>query len=171
MSTSTSDQLRQILSVVTSALKSVSSSHKRSIQHDIEREERRRLREAEKERCRKEILQGRWHDGRIDCVAGNGLISELGVGVEKFESDVEEREGDGNGNVNGWMTEQKRQGVKAKEDVDATPSALPIVVLKNYGTTSTVSAVREEMLDVLSQWAAALAENHVRKLYHCSRGL
>jgi hypothetical protein len=29
------------------------------------------------------IRQGRWHDGRLDAVAGNGAMSELGVGIEK----------------------------------------------------------------------------------------
>ena len=144
---------------MTSALKSVSSSHRRSIQRAMEREERRRLEGIERERCRKQIIQGSWHDGRIDCVAGNGVMSELGVGVERFEAEDED------GNDSGGLPEkqeQERESPKTREDVDAIRS-LPIVVLKNYGTTSTASAVKEEMLNVLSQWAAALAENQVRQ--------
>jgi len=143
---------------VTSALKSVSSSHRRSIQRAVEREERRRLEGIERERCRKQIIQGSWHDGRIDCVAGNGVMSELGLGVERFEPEDE----DGNGSGLSEKQEQERENPKTREDVDAIRS-LPIVVLKNYGTTSTASAVKEEMLNVISQWAAALAENQVRE--------
>ena len=143
---------------MTSALKSVSSSHRRSIQRAVEREERRRLEGIERERCRKQIIQGSWHDGRIDCVAGNGVMSELGLGVERFEPEDE----DGNGSGLSEKQEQERENPKTREDVDAIRS-LPIVVLKNYGTTSTASAVKEEMLNVISQWAAALAENQVRE--------
>ncbi len=125
----------------------------------MEREERRRLEGIETERCRKEILQGSWHDGRIDCVAGNGVMSELGVGMERFESENED--GNGSGGLP-EKQEQERPSPKTREDGDVIRS-LPIVVLKNYGTTSTASAVKEEMLIVLSQWAAALAENQVRE--------
>lgn len=85
-------------------------------------------------------------------------MSELGLGVERFEPEDE----DGNGSGLSEKQEQERENPKTREDVDAIRS-LPIVVLKNYGTTSTASAVKEEMLNVISQWAAALAENQVRE--------
>lgn len=45
--------------------------------------------EAERRRRLDLIKRGAWHDGRLDCVAGNGVMSELGLGEEPtFENDL-----------------------------------------------------------------------------------
>lgn len=156
MSTSTQDQLRQVLTVVTSALNSVSASHRAAIKKGIEYEERRRLNGLEAGQRRQAIRRGIWHDGRIDCVAGNGVISELGVGIERFDGGYEDKD---NENAREPETEIKKQNLR-QEDIDAI-RALPIVVLKNFSSTSKASPAKDEMLGVLAQWAAALVENKV----------
>jgi hypothetical protein len=161
MSTSTQEQLRQVLTVVTSALNSVSASNHATIKRGIECEERRRLDELEAEQRREAIRRGTWHDGRIDCVAGNGVISELGVGIESFEGEYEEKE---LGNAGKPELETKKQNSERREDID-TIRALPIVILKNFSLTSKASPTKDEMLGVLAQWAAALVEDKVWSLF------
>jgi len=161
MSTSTQDQLRQVLTVVTSALNSVSASRRASIKRDIECEEGRRLEGLKAEQRREAIRHGTWHDGRIDCVAGNGVISELGVGIETFDGEYDEKE---TGNAREPERETRKQDSKVQEDIDAI-RALPIVVLKNFSLTSKTSPAKDEMLGVLAQWAAALVENKVGSFF------
>jgi hypothetical protein len=156
MSTSTQDQLRQVLTVVTSALNSVSASRRASIKKGIECEEGRRLEGLEAEQRREAVRRGTWHDGRIDCVAGNGVISELGVGIERFDGESDEKE---IRNAGEPEKETKKQDSKVQEDINAI-RALPIVVLKNFSSTSKTST-KDEMLGVLAQWTAALVENKV----------
>jgi hypothetical protein len=158
MSTSTQEQLRQVLTVVTSALSSLSTSHLAAREKEIEREERRRLDELETEQRREAIRHGTWHDGRIDCIAGNGVISELGVGIERFDGDYEDGE-------KIWSTGEKelegqRQKLRTQQDIHAV-RALPIVVLKNFSLRSKASPTKDEVLEVLAQWAAALVERKV----------
>lgn len=156
MTTSTSDQLRQILTVVTSALKAVSKSHRVAIEQAIQQEVSRHLRELEADRLRREIKEGSWHDGRIDCVAGNGVISELGVGIERFDYGEKDEISSPETAASDLRTHKLKS-----QDVDAV-RALPIIVLKNYSSSmSRGSPLKEEILDVLAGWAAKLAENQV----------
>lgn len=93
-------------------------------------------------------------------------MSELGVGDEAFsdeDSDVQlDRE-------DRWfmMEELKKEKEvedelmrkeRTAEEVEAV-AALPVVVIKNYGARSSI--YREELQQVLCQWAATLIENKV----------
>lgn len=50
------------------------------------------IKSQEDEQLRERIQEGLWHDGRIDAVCGNGVMSELGVGIERFrEADADPR--------------------------------------------------------------------------------
>jgi len=145
--------------VVTKALKAVSKSHRATIEHAIQQEVNRHLRELEADRLRREIREGSWHDGRIDCVAGNGVISELGVGIERF--DYEEK--DEISSQETAASDLRTHKLKS-QDVDAV-RALPIIVLKNYSSSmSRGSPLKEEILDVLAEWAAKVVENQVSDL-------
>lgn len=156
MSTSTQEQLFQILTVVTNALSSVSAAHRRAGKKASDCERRRHLNELETERRVEAIRYGTWHDGRIDCVAGNGLISELGVGIENFDEEkASAAESSGEKRL-----EVQQQNVRAQEDIDAV-GTLPIIVLKNFSTTSKTSPIKDEVLGVLAQWVASLVENKV----------
>ena len=156
------EQLDQILAVVTLALKRVSSSHRFEIQRQIKHHthlEEQRIQKAHKHQA---VIHGTWHDGRLDCVAGNGIMSELGVGDECFEPansiyDIlpEEEEA--------MLTENEKvfKKHKAQNAMDITNS-LPIVVIKNY-TANSGSSTKEALLEALAQWAAKLIENQVNK--------
>ena len=140
------------------ALQGVSSSHRAAIRRQVRNHEYGALRQADELRRKDEIKKGTWHDGRLDCVAGNGIMSELGVGDELFG----EKDGIGSIPVIDVVLDRERQEVtngreRTSEDGEAVTS-LPVVVIKNY---STKVGSNEELLSVLAQWAAMLAENRV----------
>ncbi|PPQ78179.1 hypothetical protein CVT25_015512 [Psilocybe cyanescens] len=157
LSSSLPEQLKQILEVVTTALRSVSSAHRASIQRQIQNKKAEDLRRIQDAHKRQAIISGTWHDGRLDCVSGNGVISELGVGDELFSEDMEAVLSPAQLKETTEDQDNILRKQKALEDVEAI-KALPIVVIRNYaaGTSS-----KEDVLDVLAQWGAALAENHI----------
>ncbi|KIM49011.1 hypothetical protein M413DRAFT_438171 [Hebeloma cylindrosporum] len=161
LSSSVPEQLEQILEVVTRALRGVSSSHRAFIQRQIRYKvhlESIRVQEAHK---RQAILNGTWHDGRLDCIAGNGVMSELGVGDELFDPDDGVHVGSETQTSQMEQEEQEKATRRQKtlEDLEAI-NALPIVVIRNFAS-SVGKTTREEVLEVLAQWAATLAENHI----------
>lgn len=164
MSSSLNDQLKGILEVVTKALQGVSSAHQTEIQRQVKHIEQEKARKVDEERKAERIRRGIWHDGRLDCVAGNGVMSELGIGDEimrEWEMDPE--------SVPMALEEEHDEKVEAKEEkvvkkqrnaVDAAAvEALPIVVIRNFAEGG---SGREDTLNVLAQWAANLEENQVR---------
>lgn len=159
LSSSLSDQLLQILNVVGVALQGVSSLHRSAIRRQARNHEYEAIRQADELRQKDEIRRGTWHDGRLDCVAGNGIMSELGIGDELFD----ERDATGPMRYNDFGLHHERQEETLRrertvEDGESVAS-LPIVVMRNYSTK--VGSGREELLDVLAQWAAMLAENQI----------
>lgn len=161
------DQLKQILEVTGTALKKVNHSLRTSAQRAVKATQEAEARQAEEARTRARIRAGTWHDPRLDCIAGNGIISELGVGDELLEGD--------NGGLAGFNVieedvvnlsdggektseELARQQHRHAEDVQVVRT-LPIVVIKNYAARGGV--YKEELLGVLAHWAASLAVNEV----------
>lgn len=162
VSSSLPEQLDQILAVVTLALKGVSSSHRSEIRCQIKHQKHLEERRIQEDHKRQAIINGRWHDGRLDCVAGNGIMSELGVGDECFEianfsntisPDEEE--------VMIAENEKAFRKQKAQNSTDIINS-LPIVVIRNYAANFG-SPTKEALLEALAQWAATLIENQVSK--------
>ena len=160
------DQLKQILDVAGSALISVNRSLRRATKRKFKAQREAEARKIEEVRRAKRIREGTWHDGRIDCVAGNGIMSELGVGDEAFSLDDSTVGADWEDEA--FMMEELKKEKEAEDELtrkertaeeDEAIAALPVVVIKNYGARS--SAYREELQKVLSQWAATLVENKV----------
>ncbi|KAG2149305.1 RNA12 protein-domain-containing protein [Suillus clintonianus] len=160
------DQLKRILEVTGTALKKVNHSLRASAQRTVKAAQDAEARQAEEARTRARIRAGTWHDPRLDCVAGNGIISELGVGDELLDGadgeftsfDAMEKDvGNSNGGGEKTSEELARQHRNA-EDVQAVRT-LPIVVIKNYAARG--GAYKEELLSVLAHWAASLAENQI----------
>ncbi|KAJ7093140.1 RNA12 protein-domain-containing protein [Mycena epipterygia] len=158
LSNTLSEQVSEMLSVVRTALKSVNSSHQRDVQRQIRREaqaeERARMATVQLEKIRR----GTWHDGRLDCVAGNGVMSELGIGDELMDDDdpVVFARLDGEERKSQDEQDMKKKQ-KGKAELEAVRS-LPIVVIKNFAARG---SNREEIYDVLAEWAATLAENQL----------
>ena len=155
LSSSISEQLQDILTVVATALKNVSESH----QHHLAKEMKRREQEQARDEYMTESLKrGFWHDGRLDCVAGNGVMSELGLGDERVTFD----DGSVDIVVDMGKSEEHQESSKEKrgaaQDVHITDS-LPIVVIRNFSALQ--GATRDDILDTMAQWAANLADNQV----------
>jgi RNA12 protein len=146
----------------------VASAHKADIKRSADSQEQQEYQRAQNARRYEGVLNGTWHDGRLDCVAGNGVMSELGIGDEPF-SDVYdavsiERYGsqDAKEGEDGDK-EKKKEREKSQEEIDAI-RVLPIVVIRNYSTK--IGSTKDELLKTLADWAASLVENQVITLYH-----
>jgi hypothetical protein len=147
-----------MLAVVRTGLQRVHSSHQRDAVRQIHRQAQEEERERMDARRSEKIRRGTWHDGRLDCVAGNGVMSELGIGDERMEDDdhvafgVERTERE---------KEQEERETKKKQkgqaEIEAVES-LPVVVIRNFAARG---SDREEIYDVLAEWAASLVENQV----------
>lgn len=156
-----------MLSVVSQALHNVFLSYRYNAQKRASAEERQRKLEDEKKRHQIRVKDGTWHDGRLDCVSGNGIISELGIGDEFWDSEsvitdsvltdikqnpLHEKQFE--------AREKKKTGIDAEAD-----SALPIVVIRNFESKATGGMSRtnsrEDILNVLANWAGSLAENQI----------
>ncbi|KAI9067059.1 hypothetical protein FKP32DRAFT_1664487 [Trametes sanguinea] len=171
LSSSLNDQLKQILDVVGRGLSRVNASHRSQRQRLAEQAQRKELQAKEDEALREKIEQGIWHDGRIDAICGNGVMSELGVGIEPFsekDADVprhalaqvestEEKEKEAAEEQR--QIEEARQRQQRAEDLQNIES-IPVVIIKNFDSKGG-GARKEELLNVLSQWAASLAEGQV----------
>ena len=164
LSTSLPDQLKQILDVVGRGLARGNASNKLLRERRAKQAEQEVIKAREAEALRERIQEGLWHDGRIDAVCGNGVMSELGVGVERFteadadsfprsESDALEREKESG-------MDEAPQKPQRSEDLQAVES-MPVVIIKNFESKGGGQR-KEELLNVLAQWAASLAENQVR---------
>lgn len=112
-----------------------------------------------------EIKKGRWHDGRLDCVAGNGVMSELGVGIESFAEELTSVT-DVHNKLDTEMKEGRRERIEESkrrqqntEDVESVES-IPIVIIRGF-ESKTGGIGREDLLDVLTEWATHLVENKV----------
>ena len=159
LSSSLPDQVKQILEVVGTALRSVSSNRRkqvlRSHKHATQMEEEKRTAEEIRERLRR----GVWHDPRMGAIVGGGAIAELGVGDERFRVYDEDLV------THGYETDvptpptSKREG-SGTPDLH-TVSTLPIMVLQNYTTGG-----KEDVMDVFAKWAATLVEGQVRTSCH-----
>lgn len=128
-------------------------------------------REAQ-ERLQERIRTGRWHDGRLDCVAGNGVMSELGIGDELFGDDDADPTPMANTAVQlsekGKAASEKLPGPRGDEERRQTSSddvptikSMPIVIVKGFETKGG-GQNKQEMLDVIAHWVATLAQNQVR---------
>jgi hypothetical protein len=167
LSSSLTDQLKQILDVVGTSLKGVNTSYRKRQKREQEEEQAAKVLAEQTARIEARIREGIWHDPRLDCVAGNGIISELGVGDEWFgaaDSYVEP-------STNPATTNEKEVDNKVLQresgDISQAPTeeaqaidAMPIVILRGFDSKGG-GPRREELLNVISQWAAGLAEGQV----------
>ncbi len=179
LSSSLSDQLQQVLDVVGMGLGSANTSYHKRRQRQMEEQRVAQLLATNEARIRQRIEKGIWHDPRLDCIAGNGIMSELGIGDEYFgDADADANEArtsemkSGNPGVidqsqekGDWDTDQNgsnsnNQKKAAKTDDTLALEAMPVVVIKNFESKG--GGQREELLNVLALWAANLAQSQVR---------
>lgn len=138
--------------------------------------------ESEKLRRLDLIKRGAWHDGRLDCVAGNGVMSELGLGEEPtLDSDLYSLPTspplmDDNAPIDGEAVPPTAESLSAivlpqqdttkpkstDTDLDVDDEAefirtLPIIVLQNYAQ----KAGKGDVWNVLAEWGTSLVENRI----------
>ncbi|KAI0747869.1 exonuclease [Daedaleopsis nitida] len=184
LSSSLPEQLKQVLDVVGRGLSHGNAAQNARRERQAKRAELDAAKSKEREMVRERIEEGLWHDGRIDAVCGNGVMSELGVGIERFtEADAAPRpraepQVDGEGSLENGERESKemkkssseeqkeaedaRKQQRSAEDLQAVES-MPVVIIKNFETKGGGSR-KEELLDALAQWAASLAENQASEM-------
>lgn len=145
--------------MVATALGQVSTHHIKERQLEARRAQLLALHSDEERLKMIRIQNGTYHDGRIDCIAGSGVMCELGIGDESL-SDWEDLtpprivEEFALPHLEGVLPAKLPKASENEEEIEA----LPIVIIKNYG----VKSEKREVLDVLADWAAGLAENRVR---------
>lgn len=170
LSTSLTDQLKDILEVVGTGLRGVNTSHRKQHQREVKEQHKAQLRIEEEAKVREKIREGIWHDPRLDCIAGNGVMSELGIGDELFselDADVKPPVVATQAVNNGANEKPRRAEDSEAEDKKQASSddlqavdAMPIVILKGFDSRGSGSK-REEILTVVSQWAAGLVTGRV----------
>ena len=151
VSSSLPDQVKQILEVVGTALRSVSSTRKKQALYSHERATRAVEEERITKQVQERIRRGVWHDPRMGAAVGGGVIAELGVGDEPFREHDEELV------THSHETEVPTPTAPKREGSETLCLQAPIVVLENYSTGG-----KEEVMGVFAKWAAALVEAHVR---------
>ncbi|KIP10314.1 hypothetical protein PHLGIDRAFT_28547 [Phlebiopsis gigantea 11061_1 CR5-6] len=170
LSTSLTDQLKDILEVVGTGLRGVNTSHRKQHQREVKEQHKAQLRIEEEAKVREKIREGIWHDPRLDCIAGNGVMSELGIGDELFselDADVKPPVVATLAVNNGANEKPRRAEDSEAEDKKQASSddlqafeAMPIVILKGFDSRGSGSK-REEILTVVSQWAAGLVTGRI----------
>nr|XP_018263526.1 exonuclease [Kwoniella dejecticola CBS 10117]OBR85684.1 exonuclease [Kwoniella dejecticola CBS 10117] len=190
-STPIDQQLRQILEIVGGALKDVSTHAQQEHQQETQHLKDNADIAIERERQRRLIARGGWHDGRLDCLAGNGVMSELGVGDEPYlEGDLDLAppplmddtapiRGEAVPPTSASLPAPKQASPEeiaakaaqqaANADLDAESEeikSLPIVVLKNFAQKT----AKGDLWTVLSEWGASLVENKVAHVIVVTEG-
>ncbi|KAH8108444.1 RNA12 protein-domain-containing protein [Phellopilus nigrolimitatus] len=161
LSASLDTQVQQMLEVVGTGLKHASAHELQRVEHARSSADAAEERRTEEARRRAALNLGTWHDPRLDCVAGSGVICELGIGDELMRPEDHER-GGVYASAGGELGE-KNSADEGGSEKQKTPSevhtlrALPIVVIKNFAT----KRGQDEVLGVLAKWAAALVTNQV----------
>lgn len=84
-STSPEAQIKNVLDVVTDALTKLSSQAKAKQAAAVQRADRLRERKEQRQEDRRVLREEGVKDGRLDALAGNGAMAELGRGVEREE--------------------------------------------------------------------------------------
>ncbi|KAF8589948.1 exonuclease [Ramaria rubella] len=162
LSSSLQDQVTQVLDVVAHGLRRVSSSRRKEAGRNITRAQNEEKLFLAGVQRRERIRRGVWHDGRVDCVAGNGVMSELGVGIERFGEDDEDTEFQGKDEdtvipTKPELNEKMRREREYRSAQDV--GVLPVVVIKNFN--SNAKPGKEEIVNALAEWAADLVADHI----------
>ncbi|TDL27233.1 hypothetical protein BD410DRAFT_740017 [Rickenella mellea] len=157
LSSSLEAQVKEMLEVVGTGLKGVSSRRRKHMDREVVEYQQLLSRKAEEAERSEKIRRGLWHDGRLDCVAGNGVMSELGIGDELMRpEDSDGGYGDMSSGADRTQGDDIQKRQTSVRDLEAL-NALPVVVIKNFAT----KRGKDEVLNVLAQWAATLVENQV----------
>lgn len=149
-----------MLDVVGKGLQSVSEACRDAGHRKMKRAEKKDMEEAMEEHRKERVKRGTWHDARLDCVAGNGVMSELGVGDERLD-ELDSSTASFENFEKAELVEKERERERRKMTLEdkLVVACMPVIVIQNFASAG--GANKTEFLDVLAQWAAALVENKV----------
>ncbi|KAK4049700.1 mitochondrial escape protein 2 [Microbotryomycetes sp. JL201] len=152
-SASLESQLKSILEVTSSALSKIAreARTRASAAHDAA--EKARKQQGLRQKVVAQIQTEGIKDGRLDAVAGNGAMSELGVGIEQPSEDEPAVI------IGPKSRATVRQLASGNTEVVESVPALPIVVLRGFAAKG--ENKHDILWQVMSEWAAALVENQV----------
>ncbi|KAL8283768.1 hypothetical protein RQP46_005200 [Phenoliferia psychrophenolica] len=158
-SASLDTQLKQILEVASSALKSLAAEHGARLLKANKKAEEDRQNAEKREAVALQLKTEGVKDGRIDTVAGNGAMSELGGGIERPSEK----------GASVIVGPSSARAVKEIAD-GGCPSerlgGLPIVVIKGFAAKGETK--QEVLWDVIAEWAATIVENQVAHVIFAS---
>lgn len=171
-----------MLEVVGSALRDSSTNARQHHKREIERADTNARLHEDMEARRQLIRRGGWHDGRLDCIAGNGAMSELGLGEEPtFEGDLLPAPPliDDNAPIDGEAVPPTAASLppivpakpvkKTDSEVDEESEfikTLPIVVLQNFAQKT----AKGDLWNVMAEWGASLVENRIAHVIVVTEG-
>ncbi|KAG7452882.1 exonuclease [Guyanagaster necrorhizus] len=151
LSTSLVDQLKSILDVTEDALKNAGSSHRRALHKQIRHAEKERSKAADNEMAVLQKKQGLGRDS-LDDIEGSGVKSEFDTEDKLFGVDARLT------NTNSETLAEEKV-VKKRIPQSEMVESLPIVIIKHFERSR--GSGRDELLDVLAEWAAKLSEHQI----------
>ncbi|BGP44021.1 mitochondrial escape protein 2 [Rhodotorula kratochvilovae] len=166
-------QLKAILEVTATALSRIAASTQARSVAALADTATRKKHEAQREAVATQLRTEGIRDGRIDAVAGSGIVAELGGGIEGPAAGAEKEVGaDVKVEIVGPTSsalvkdaartvplETPSSGDKPADAPSVAVERLPVVVIKGFAAKG--EAKQEVLWDVLSEWAAVLVENQV----------
>ncbi|GJN94730.1 hypothetical protein Rhopal_007821-T1 [Rhodotorula paludigena] len=165
-------QLKQILEVTATALSRIAASTQARSAAALKSNASRKQSEVQREAVASQLRTEGVRDGRLDAVAGNGVVAELGGGVEGPAAGATKEAAPGTkveivGPTSSAMVKDAASSVpvsrgESSDKVDMPSSSverLPVVVIKGFAAKG--EAKQEVLWDVLSEWAAVLVENQI----------
>lgn len=166
-SASFEEQLKAILEVTGSSLSSIATSIKARTAAAIEQSAKRKEESGQRKAIAEQLVADGVRDGRLDAVAGPGVVAELGGGIEGPAAGAEKETSD---HVKVEIVGPKSSAlVRAAaqehcaigcEQPAVSFERLPVVVIKGFATKG--DKMQDVLWDVMSEWAAVLVENQVR---------
>ncbi|GAA5822542.1 hypothetical protein JCM3770_003570 [Rhodotorula araucariae] len=169
-------QLKAILEVTATALSRIAASTQARSAAALADTATRKQHEAQRQAVATQLRTEGIRDGRLDAVAGTGVIAELGGGVEGPAAGAEKEVGNDVkveivGPTSSALVKDAARTVPLEtatvggdgKPADGAASVaverLPVVVIKGFAAKG--EAKQEVLWDVLSEWAAVLVENQV----------
>ncbi|CAD6566825.1 MAG: mitochondrial escape protein 2 [Cyphobasidiales sp. Tagirdzhanova-0007] len=156
-STSVDVQIKQVLDVSASALKSLADEAKDSRERASTLERQRIEMAADEAHFVANVRNGMVHDGRLDCVSASGIMGELGMGLERSEYYSEIYGPSSNAKAN-QATIMETEGRSSTADIDQ----MPIIIIKGFDAKD--SGTTAVLWTAMADWAATLVENRIA---HC----
>ena len=153
-STSVDVQIKQVLDVSASALKSLADEAKDSRERASTLERQRIEMAADEAHFVANVRNGMVHDGRLDCVSASGIMGELGMGLERSEYYSEIYGPSSNAKAN-QATIMETEGRSSTADIDQ----MPIIIIKGFDAKD--SGTTAVLWTAMADWAATLVENRV----------